>query len=246
MSKKQDQKQGAERKKCPGCGTRVDATDRFCRQCGAPLTAGTKANGGMRGLIGLRGFGLAILALAVFYAVLQYGGGGSKESEQMPAQRISISEIGSGGPAVSANPRLAADQLFNQALTAFESGDSAGAKQLIPMALAEYRGLADLDLDGRYHVALLELAASQPLAALAQADTMLGQAPNHLFGLLVAARAHDLLGQSDQAADYYQLFLNAYRPDVAASRQEYLDHGRVLPARQQTAIEYLRAQGRNP
>jgi tetratricopeptide (TPR) repeat protein len=246
MSKKQNQKQGAERNKCPGCGTRVDATDKFCRQCGVPLTAGAKANGGMRGLIGLRGFGLAILALAVFYAVLQYGGGGSTESDQAPAQRISISELGRGSPTASPNPRLAADQLFNEALTAYESGDSAGAAQFIPMALSEYRGLADLDLDARYHVALLELAASQPRSALAQADTMLGQVPNHLFGLLVAARAHDLLGQPEQAADYYQLFLDEYTPDVAASRQEYLDHGRVLPARQQMALEYLRAQGRNP
>jgi tetratricopeptide (TPR) repeat protein len=246
MSKKQNQKQGAERKKCPGCGTRVDTTDKFCRQCGVPLTAGTKANGGMRGLIGLRGFGLAVLALAVFYVVLQYGGGRSAEPDRAPAQRISISEIGSGSPAASANPRLAADQLFNQALTAYESGDSAAARQFIPMALSAYRGLAGLDLDGRYHVALLELAASQPRAALAQADTMLAQVPNHLFGLLVAASAHDQLGQPDRAADYYQLFLDAYTPDVAASRQEYLDHGRVLPARQQAAIEYLRAQGRVP
>jgi tetratricopeptide (TPR) repeat protein len=245
MSKKQDQKQGAERKKCPGCGARVDASDRFCRQCGVPLTAGTKANGGMRGLIGLRGFGLAIVALAVFYAVLQYGGG-SAESDQVPAQRITISEIGSGSPSTSPSPRMAADQLFNQALSAYEGGDSAGARQFIPMALTAYRGLADLDLDGRYHVALLELAANQPRAALAQADTMLAQVPNHLFGLLVAASAHDLLGQSDRAADYYQAFLGAYTPDVAASRQEYLDHGRMLPARQQTAIEYLRATGRNP
>ena len=244
MAKKQNRKTASEPRHCPSCGSAFDASDRFCRQCGAPLKAKVKANGGLRGLVGLRGFGIAIVALAVFYAILQYGGGSG--SSDAPAQRISISEIGGASPAVASDPRATADQLFNEALAAYESGESERARQFIPMALAAYAELGELDLDARYHVALLDLAAGEPEAALAQADTMLAQIPEHLLGLLVAARAHEQLGQPSQAADYYQRFLDAHTPDVAASRQEYLDHGRVLGARRQTAIEYLRAQGRSP
>ncbi len=244
MAKKQNRKTASEPRNCPSCGRAFDASDRFCRQCGAPLKANVKTNGGLRGLVGLRGFGIAIVALAVFYAILQYGSGSG--SSDAPAQRISISEIGGASPAVAPDPRATADQLFNEALAAYESGASERARQFIPMALAAYAELGELDLDARYHVALLDLAAGEPEAALAQADTMLAQIPEHLLGLLVAARAHEQLGQPRQAADYYQRFLDAHTPDVAASRQEYLDHGRVLGARRQTAIEYLRAQGRSP
>ncbi len=244
MAKQQDKKIDSESRKCPSCGRSFDPSDRFCRQCGAPLNAGGKANGGMRGLVGLRGFGIAIVALAVFYAVLQYGG--RSGSSDTPAQRISISEIGTPSPGVAPDPRATADQLFNEALAAYETGDSERANRFVPMALTAYAQLGELDLDARYHVALLDLAAGEAKAALAQADTMLAQIPEHLLGLLVAARAHEQLNQPSQAADYYQRFLAAHTPEVAASRQEYLDHGRVLGSRRQTAIEYLRAQGRNP
>ncbi len=243
MAKNQNKQTDGESRKCSSCGRAYDPSDRFCRQCGAPLKGNVKANGGLRGLVGLRGFGIAIVALAIFYAVLQYGGGSG--SQDVPAQPISISEIGASS-AGAPNPRAMADQLFNEALAAYESGDSERARQFIPMALTAYSELSELDLDARYHIALLDLAAGNGTAALAQADTMLSQIPEHLLGLLVAARAHEQLGQPSQAADYYQRFLDAHTPDVAASRQEYLDHGRVLSTRRQTAIEYLRDQGRNP
>jgi tetratricopeptide (TPR) repeat protein len=244
MAKKQTKPIDRSSRRCPSCGRDYDPTDRFCRQCGVSLTAGEKTNGGLRGLVGLRSFGLALIALGLLYAVIHYGGGAA--SEDVPAERISISDIGSGAPAATADPRAMADQLFNEALTAHETGDSARAHQFIPMALAAYAELAELDLDARYHVALLNLAAGQAGAALAQSDTMLAQVPEHLLALLAGARAYEQLGQSDQAAAYYERFLEAHTPEAAASRQEYLDHGRVLASRRQSAIEYLRARGRSP
>lgn len=245
MVKKANKPTGETPRKCPSCGSGYDAADRFCRQCGASLTAPGKANGGLRGLIGLRGFGIAIVALGLVYAVIHYGGGSARD--ETPSQRISISEIG-GTPAATpaATPRAVADQLFNEALAAHETGDSARARQFLPMALGAYAELDELDMDARYHVALLDLAAQQPREALAQSDTMLAHVPEHLLALLVAARAYEDLGQPDRAADYYERFLAAHTPEAAASRQEYMDHGRVLGMRRQTAIEYLRALGRNP
>lgn len=247
MAKTQNKTAGEIPRKCPSCGSGYDASDRFCRQCGASLTTPAKANGGLRGLVGLRGFGIAIVALALVYAVIHYGGGSS--GDEAPAQPISLSEIGgtpAATPATTSDPRAIADQLFNEALAAHENGDSARARMFVPMALAAYGELDELDLDARYHVALLDLAARQTQAALAQSDTMLAQVPEHLLALLVAARAYEDLGQPDRAADYYERFLAAHTPAVAASRQEYMDHATVLGTRRQTAIEYLRALGRNP
>jgi len=247
MAKRQDKTTGKVQRNCPSCGSGYDASDRFCRQCGASLTSPSKANGGLRGLIGLRGFGIATVTVALVYAVIHYGGGPSRN--ETPTQRISLSEIGetpAATPAATTDPRAIADQLFNEALAAHENGDSARARMFIPLALGAYAELDELDLDARYHVALLHLAAKQAQAALAQSDTMLAQVPEHLLALLVGARAYEDLGQPDRAADYYERFLAAHTPAVAASRQEYMDHARVLGMRRQAAIEYLRALGRNP
>lgn len=238
---------------CPSCGTRCASGDRFCRGCGAPLQGTAKPNGRLRRLAGLRAFGLIIIALAVVYAFLYYG---DRERDRPPAQPIDITDVGSatggtGGTGVgeATQPltgRMAADQLFNQAMSAYETGDSASARQFIPMAISAYQTLDDLDLDGRYHIALLSLAAGQPRTALAQADTMLDRVDEHLLALSVSARAYAALGEAERAVERYRRFLAAYTPTVAASRTEYMDHARALPARREEAESYLRARGLSP
>jgi tetratricopeptide (TPR) repeat protein len=246
MTRRRESKAAAEPPHCTNCGTTVDEGDRFCRKCGAALKGTPKPNGGLRGLVGLRAFGLAALALVVVFALLVYG---SRDRRSAPgSQRIDFSDVGAGGPAVAeapqpVSPRLAADHLFNEAMTAYEMGDSAGTRQFVPMAISAYRGLAALDADARYHLALLGLAAGRPRDALAQADTMLAEAEDHLLGLSAAATAYAQMGQDARAIEYYRRFLSAYTPEVAASRSEYMDHARALPARRDEARRYLEAHG---
>jgi tetratricopeptide (TPR) repeat protein len=243
MNNMHDKQSSSARTRCPGCGSRVDGTDRFCRECGAPLKGAEKANGGMRGLVGLRAFGLAVIALAIFYAFLHYGRRASPGTE-VPSQRIPITDVGRPGDAMSTSTPLtlsqSADELYNQAMTAFETGDSAGTRQFVPMAIAAYQAVDSLDPDRRYHLALLNLVAGRPEDALAHADTILAEIPNHLLGLAVAARAYDRLGRTELAAEFFQRFLDEYTPETAASRSEYIDHGRTLTARRELAIEYLK------
>ncbi len=241
MSKKRNKNTGGEPLHCPGCGAASDASDRFCRKCGTPLTGEAKPNGKPRGLTGLRAFGLAMVALAVVYAFLLYGGG--ERSDRPPAQPIPVSAIGSGPASQPLTPRASADQLFNQAMTAHETGDVTSAQRFIPVAMTAYLGLESLDPDGRYHVALLALAAGRPEDAIAHADTILNEVPEHLLALAVSARAYQALGNDDLAAQFWQRFLDAYTPETAASRQEYIDHGRALPLRRDAAESFLRERG---
>lgn len=245
MSKEKKRQPAEQRHRCSSCGTARDPGDRFCRQCGASFAVSGKKNGPLRGLTGLRAFGLAVIALAALYAFIYYGRGGSGEAP-VPTQRIQINEIGApgiGAGAPPATPLQAADQLFNDAMTAYETGDSATARQFIPMALMAYQRLDTLSLDARYHLALLSLAAGRPQDALAQTDTMLTRVPNHLLALSAAAQAHDVMGRTERAIDMYRRFLDAYTPDVAASRSEYIDHGRALTGRREEARDYLRSHG---
>jgi tetratricopeptide (TPR) repeat protein len=245
MSKERTRKSAGGQLRCPSCGTPSDASDRFCRKCGAALSPDARTNGGRRGLPGLRAFGLALVALAAIYAFLQYGKGGAG-TDAVPSQRISITDIeaGTAGAPATLSPRAAADELFNHAMAAYETGDDATARRSIPMAIAAYEDLDMLDLDARYHLALLMLAAEQPEDALAQADTILAEVPEHLLGLSAAAQSYDRLGRMELAVEFFQRFLDAYTPDAAASRPEYIDHGRALPARRETARAYLQEHGR--
>ncbi|KPK59570.1 MAG: hypothetical protein AMS21_09870 [Gemmatimonas sp. SG8_38_2] len=247
MTKKPAKKPAAKPAYCPSCGTAAQADDRFCRKCGAALSADAKANGGLRGLTGLRAFGLAVIALAVFYAVLQYGKGSDSTSDSVPTQRIGFGEIGSGaapGAATeSMTPRQAADALFDQAMFAHETGDAATAQQFVPMAIQAYTDLPSLDADARYHLALLSLAGNQPEAALEQTEILLAEVPNHLLGLTATARAYEQMGRPDMAVEYYQRFLDNHTPEVATSRQEYIAHANALAARLTEARAYVEAHG---
>jgi tetratricopeptide (TPR) repeat protein len=229
---------------CPACGATRDPGDRFCRKCGTPFGAEAKPNGKARGLTGLRAFGLAVVALAVVYAFLLYGR--REPGAQQQAQSIPISAVADPAGAATTQPltpRASADQLFNQAMSAYESADMANAQRFIPLAITAYQQLSTLDLDARYHLALLALAGGRPQDALAQSDTMMAEVPDHLLALSISARAHEALGDEDRAALLWLRFLNAYTPDVAASRPEYMDHARALPERRDRAESYLRERG---
>lgn len=240
MSKK-TKKTPKDQSYCPNCGEKSESGDRFCRKCGAALSPDAKVNGGMRGLTGLRAFGIAVIALAIFYAILNYGGGGSSGTDAVPSERINITDVGapSGGISRAVTPRDNADALFDQAMFAYETGDSAAAQQFIPMAIAAYQGLAGLDPDAHYHLALMYLASNRPEDALAETEIILTAVPDHLLGLSATARAYDLMGRADLASEYYQRFLDTHTPDVATSRPEYISHANALAARLGMARTYV-------
>jgi tetratricopeptide (TPR) repeat protein len=249
MSKQGKKTQASAAKHCTNCGAKYDSNDRFCRECGAPVKGAAKPNGRPSGLTGLRAFGLAIIALAVVYGILNYTG--KSGGELPPAQRINFTDVGAPAEATTGTPapltpRDGADQLFNQALYAWETGDSAAMRQFVPMALVAYGNLDSLDPDARYHIALLHLTSGNAEQAIEQADTILAESPDHLLGLVVTARSYESLGRADRAAEYYQRFLAAYTPEVVSSRTEYIDHAGALPARRDHARLYLQERGISP
>lgn len=247
--KKQEPASGT-RRYCPNCGERTGSGDRYCRSCGTSLTDGRFAERVPMRLSGLRLVGLGIIVLAGLWALLYYGyyGVGTLRETPPPSQPIPFSDVGTGGgaaPPSALTGREMADQLYNQAMMAHETGDSASAERFVPMALAAYRGLDALDLDARYHVAVLSLAAGRPDAALAQADTMLAQVPNHLLALAVGARVYEEKGDDARARDYYRRFLEAYTPGAAASRPEYLEHAQGLSTQLEAARRLVRQDGQS-
>lgn len=236
---------------CASCGNPIPPGGRFCNQCGTAVGAAPAAVSGptpSRGSDAPRAAstvpwvvaGLALVALVVAL-VFPRGGGEEADSPTAPtAMQPAPAGAGEFGDArsvdlASMTPRERADNLFNRVMQNVSAGDTTQAKFFMPMALAAYDEVPDLDADGHYHMAVLHMADGDPAAARARADSILASAPNHLFGLFTAAQAEQAMGNAAAARQLYARFNESYDAEMAVGRQEYGEHQAVLPMMQDEA-----------
>lgn len=241
---------------CRECGNALPPGARFCNQCGATAAAGAEgapahAHGTSRWPAWLPwsvAGGALVLALAAF--LVPRGG----DPQPAPAGSTAMSGSALNGPTggtapppamapagnpagvdlSSMTPREAADRLFNRVMQSVSSGDTAQARTFLPMAIAAYGRVGQLDTDGRYHLAVLHLANNDPQSARAEANAILAVEPRHLFGLITAAEAETKLGNRARARDLYQRFLSSFETERTRDLLEYRDHQQALePMRQE-------------
>ena len=121
-------------------------------------------------------------------------------------------------------PRERFDRLFNRIMQAAAQGDSVQVERFLPMALGAYGQLDSVDLDARYHAAVLHLQAGDARGALALADSILTAVPTHLFGFMIKADAAGLERDSSAEKRARADFLAHYNGEMKAKRVEYLEH----------------------
>jgi hypothetical protein len=132
-------------------------------------------------------------------------------------------------PDISAmSPRERFDRLFDRVMRGAEGGDSVTVARFGPMALGAYRLLDTIDLDARYHAAMLHIVLGEPGAAKALADTILAEAPGHLFGYVVRGEAADRQNDTTLLSASYREFLAHYEAEMKRGRVEYVEHRPVL------------------
>lgn len=224
---------------CSSCGNTLPAGAQFCNQCGTPAGgAAHAAPAGSRPAAGVSRLPWALTSVAVLalLAVVVVPRLGRDHDPAVPSDRTSPQAAAPapvGDPSAidisSMTPRERADRLFNRVMQSVSSGDTAQASAFLPMALAAYAQVPELDLDGRYHLAVLHLVDGDAAAARAQADSILQADPGHLFGLFTAAQAEDALGDEAVALSLYRDFLDNYGTEIERELPEYTDHAQVLP-----------------
>ena len=132
-----------------------------------------------------------------------------------------------GHQTMSATERF--DRLFNRIMRAAAAGDTAQSRQFTPMATRRIRQLDTVTADARYHAAVLYAESGQMPAALALADTILAENPDHLFGYVVrgevADRRHDAAAAAAARRDFHGPLPGRDRP---ADRPEYGEHKPVI------------------
>ena len=207
---------------CHACGAPLSANAHFCHKCGAKTGAASAA--GWRTGLPWAIAGVSLGALLTIVVVRVSGGSGA--SDPGPA-----GPSGMGGRASDISqmsPEERADRLFNRVMRYSESGQTDSARFFLPMAIQAYGMLPSFSTDARFHLGLLHLAGGDLASALAEADTIVKGTPNHLFGLILQARAYLQRGDSAAARWAYAAFLRNETAERARQRPEYTEHATTL------------------
>jgi len=235
---------------CPECGAAMK--DVGCRSCSAPLVAGARycTQCGQAAFASqprlpwiVAGIAMTALAAVMIMFVARGERGGDFNVGAMPtAPATEAGPFGDGGadpaggaPALSADPRVNADRLFNRIMQERANGNTQQAQFFLPMALDAYGMAEPLDDDGIYHMALLQSAGGQYDEAVRSAERILENNPAHLLALAAAGEAMVAAGDTARAREYYSRFLDAYDVEKEKVYPEYLDHGSILPEYQEQA-----------
>lgn len=248
LNRPPDAATASPRSACPACG--APATGRFCANCGAtlqgavcgacraPLTPGAKfchrcgtpagaaaaeRPSGVGNALPWAVTAIALLALVALVAGQRFGR--ARETQTANASEAAPAGMAGRAPDISAlSPAERAERLYDRIMGAAERGRVDTVRFFMPMALQAYQALGDLTVDQRYDLGRLAEVAGDASLALAQADTILRQHPQHLLGLVLASRAALLRGDSLAARQYLDRLARAERAERQKQLPEYLLH----------------------
>lgn len=238
---------GDAERKCTVCGSVIAKGARYCAECGKP--AGVTVRKPPSAYVPWVLSGLALAAFAVAISLFVRGQTTPRLGDMPPTGSVIESSAAAGGGTSSAMPsgaelaamapREAADRLFERAMTSSESGDGERASFFANMAVEAYGrvGPDDYDLDARFHVGLLRLELGDVEGARSAADSMFAMSPDHLLGLVVAARAAAAEGNETERESLYRRFLTGLPAGLASGRPEYEAHGAMLESEAELARE---------
>src|SRR6059036_298148 len=181
---------------CHACGAPLAATARFCHKCGAQAS-GTHTSGWRAGLP----WGVAGAAVGALLTVLALRlGAGSREQGAGDAPDATAAGSLLPAPDISQmSPEERATRLYNRVMTLHSQGKADSAEFFLPMALQAYAMLPALDIDGRYHIGVLDLTGGDYAGALAQADSIHRAVPAHLFAFMLRDGAVDRVRLGERA-----------------------------------------------
>lgn len=233
---------------CGHCQAALSAHARFCHQCGSPTreTRVPEAPGAARERRAwlVAGITIAILLGALLASVWSgarrptvpdmanagaAGGTGAGTTSGVPTGRApDISQM---------SPKERFARLNDRVMEAAARGDSATVMNFMPMALGAYAQLDSIDIDSRYHAAVLNMQVSNFAAALALADTIQAEAAGNLFVPLIRGTVAQLRHDSAAMRRNQAQFLAHYDAEIAKNRAEYLDHRPALDDFRRAALQ---------
>ena len=221
---------------CVACSAALSPGAKFCHRCGNPAGAAAAPAGSKTNSLPWIVAALAFLAL---FAMAAGRGFNARRSNTIDGSQNALPQAGlddRGAPVddqsagvrapdiFSLSPQERADRLYNRVMLLATQGKADSVQFFAPMALTAYQMLAPLSADQRYDMGrIAEVAGALPLAK-AQADTILRSSPNHLLGLILAARVASLSRDTTAQRRYETKFLSVEKTESARKLPEYERH----------------------
>jgi hypothetical protein len=121
-------------------------------------------------------------------------------------------------------PRERAARLFDRIMRLDEEGKKDSVMLFASMAIPTFQSLQPLDAHMRYDLGRVAAAAGQLDLAQAQTDTILQTRPQHLLGLILAAKTAEARGDLSAVARINARLLAAENSERAVNLEEYQLH----------------------
>lgn len=212
---------------CPSCNAPLVPGDRFCGECGAAVGSGS-AEAGAAPAEPWRPsttWKVATAALALMLVVSLYLRFAGDRETASTAMQAGVPGSVPVNP-LSMPPQQQADAMFDRVMRLSEEGKRDSVQFFAPMAISIYRQLEPLDLDQRFDMGTIALAAGMNDIARAQADTILQKDPDHLLGLTLLSRAARAAGAAADAQRADARFASIVETEVkkAPQKVEYQRH----------------------
>ncbi|ODT05009.1 MAG: hypothetical protein ABS52_02320 [Gemmatimonadetes bacterium SCN 70-22] len=171
---------------------------------------------------------VAVLALVIAVAVQQ------RDSSAPAAMGANIPLDGSApfagagamrAPDISSmSPRERADRLYDRVMRLASEGKSDSASFFATMAAQAYELLGPLDNDLKYDFGRMSEMAGNLAEAEKQSAAILESNPDHLLGLILAARVAQLKNDEAARLRFYRKLLAVEKTEQAKSIEEYQRH----------------------
>jgi len=210
---------------CAACGAGLIEGAKYCHRCGLPAGAPAPTAEQRPGSAMSLPWIVAAIALLAFIALIAGQKFGANNPSSQPV--VEDQSVPAAGPAPDISqmtPAERAIRLHTRVMTLRQAGKQDSVMMFAPMAIAAFEMLGDLDVDSRYDLGMIGDASGNAALAKAQADTILQQNPNHLLGLILAARAARMENRAADEKRFYQRLVAAEPAERAKQLGEYLTH----------------------
>ena len=223
---------------CVRCG--AAGKGKFCARCGAALGAPRLKNADARSRERLAFLAAALsLGFLGLVALWSMQGRATEAPDRIGGPPVIAAAEGAPPDLSTMTPRERFDRLYNRVMRAAEQGDTVTVARFSPMAFLAYGQLDSVDVDARYHAAVLRLHVQGDTAgALRLADTIQMSNPRHLFVFLIRGTAARLFRNDQLLSRADSEFLAAWDSEMKVGRPEYRDH--------QVMLEQFRDMARRP
>jgi hypothetical protein len=258
--------QTTDRRFCAACGSSLSTGANFCHRCGTPVGSAVMPGGAgdaaaapaQRGAFAVMPWAVAFVALLALAAMaagrnFSAAGGSRLDAPSNALPQAALGEVGGAPPAgapaggaagargvdlASMTPQEQADRLFDRVMRLAAEGKVDSVQFFAPMALGVYGSLGAPNLDVRYDMGRIAEVAGAREVARAQADTILRTRPTHLLGLILAAKAAAMAGDSTAVRGFEARLLAAESAEQARRLPEYERHADDIRA----ALTEIRAR----